>query len=135
MLQEILEELHNWFEREVHVGDYSIEGGTMELPYLQQGQYFRIVGSVFNDGLHRYPCYDLQDEDFIGKIVSLAVPQAVIDLAQEAEEWSEKHAEQLESPYKSESFGGYTYTLEDSASGSFGWREHFAGRLNAWRKI
>ena len=62
MLEEILRHLNNWFLRERHEGAFTVEKGGLALPFLQVGQYFRIVGSIFNDGLHRYPAEDLTDE-------------------------------------------------------------------------
>ncbi len=55
-------ELHNWFivPGGVHRGTYRVEGGALPLPFLRDGQYFRILGSVFNDGLHQHPAPDLR---------------------------------------------------------------------------
>ena len=57
MLESVLEWLKNWFEVSRFEGDFSIKGGELTPPYdgfLQNGQYFRINGSVFNDGLHQW---------------------------------------------------------------------------------
>ena len=41
-----------------------------------------------------------------------------------------------ESPYTSESFGGYSYTKATDANGApIGWQKAFASRLNKWRKL
>lgn len=136
MLEEILMHLHNWFvvSDGVHTGKYSIEGGGIALPFLVPGQYFRIVGSVFNDGLHKYPADDLTDEDFDGEIWAMAIPRSLLQLVGEIEEWVKKHPDTI---YVSESFNGYSRTL--STNGATGtpstWRDVFQGRLNAWRKI
>ena len=136
MLEEILMHLHNWFvvEGGVHAGKYSIKGGSIALPFLVPGQYFRICGSIFNDGLHRYPVGDLIDEDFTGEVWAMAVPGSLLKLVNEIEEWVKKHPDTV---YVSESFGGYSRTL--STNGATGtpstWRDVFQGRLNAWRKI
>lgn len=47
-------ELHNYFEEKRVIGDYTIEEGRLLLPFLVDGQYFRIVGSKFNDGVYIY---------------------------------------------------------------------------------
>ena len=109
MLEQVLMHLKNWFlvPGGIHEGTYTIEDGGITLPFLANGQYFRICGSVFNDGLHQYPASDLKSETFEGTVWALAVPQAVIDLEAEIESWQTKNGEASKSPYQSESFGGY----------------------------
>ena len=85
MLEQVLMHLKNWFlvPGGIHEGTYTIEDGGIALPFLANGQYFRICGSVFNDGLHQYPADDLKTETFGGSIWALAIPQTVIELAAE----------------------------------------------------
>ena len=139
MLEQVLMHLKNWFlvPGGIHEGTYTIEDGGITLPFLANGQYFRICGSVFNDGLHQYPASDLKAETFEGTVWALAVPQAVIDLASEIEAWETKNGDASVSPYQSESFGGYSYSkATDSASGgAVTWQTAFRSRLNAWRKL
>ena len=139
MLEQVLMHLKNWFlvPGGIHEGTYTIEDGGITLPFLANGQYFRIFGSVFNDGLHQYPASDLKAETFEGTVWALAVPQAVIDLAYEIEAWQEKNGDASASPYQAESFGGYSYSkATDSASGgAVTWQSAFRSRLNAWRKL
>ena len=139
MLEQVLMHLKNWFlvPGGIHEGTYTIEDGSIALPFLANGQYFRICGSVFNDGLHQYPASDLKSESFDGTVWALAVPQAVIDLAAEIEAWQKKNGDASVSPYQSESFGGYQYSkATDSASGgAVTWQTAFRSRLNAWRKL
>ena len=107
------------------------------LPF-DDGQYFRIVGSVFNDGLHQYPCTNLVDECFTGEVYSLAIPSAVIELAERIEEWESANGQAARTPYASESFGGYSYALKSQTSGaetSTSWQGAFANELRAWRKL
>ena len=138
MLEQVLRHLNNWFLVEIHEGTFTVENGSITLPFLLTNQYFRIVGSVFNDGLHQYPAGDLMDETFTGSVWALAVPKAVIDLSVEIEAWQEKNGEAVASPYQSESFGGYSYTKRSAGSESGtlnGWQDAFRGRLNDWRKL
>ena len=139
MLEQVLMHLKNWFlvPGGIHEGTYTIEDGGIALPFLANGQYFRICGSVFNNGLHQYPASDLKSETFEGTVWALAVPQAVIELAVEIEEWQKKNGDASVSPYQSESFGGYSYSkATDSASGgAVTWQTAFRSRLNAWRKL
>ena len=139
MLEQVLMHLKNWFlvRGGIHEGTYTIEDGGITLPFLENGQYFRICGSVFNDGLHQYPASDLKEETFDGTVWALAVPQAVIDLSTEIESWQTKNGDASVSPYQSESFGGYQYSkATDSASGgAVTWQSAFRSRMNAWRKL
>lgn len=139
MLEQVLMHLNNWFlvPGGIHEGTYTIEDGGIALPFLANGQYFRICGSVFNDGLHQYPSGDLRNETFDGSVWALAIPRAVIDLATEIEAWEKKNGEAASGIYQSESFGGYSYTkATDSVSGgAVTWQSAFRSRLNAWRKL
>lgn len=139
MLTELCQELRNWFDRERHYGTFTITGGNITASFLQNGQYFRIVGSVFNDGVHKYPDGDLTDETFEGAVWSLAIPVAIIKLSAEIDAWRRKYESAdspAMSPYTSESFGGYSYSKSGGASNSsVGWRGAFRSELNRWRKI
>ena len=145
MLTELCQELRNWFERKKFFGTFTIESGQIDLPdgSLQSGQYFRIVGSVFNDGVHKYDPESesqLVDEVFEGAIWSMAIPPAVIDLSERISAWVTTYGDSVSSPYSSESFGGYSYTKAssgqgDAASSNPTWQSTFASELNRWRKI
>lgn len=137
MLEEVLRHLNNWFlvPDGVHTDTYTIEGGGITLPFLQSGQYFRVVGSVFNDGLHQYPATDMIDETFDGAVWALAVPKSVVSLAEDISSWQEKNGNP--GPYTSESFGGYSYTRGTSSTtgAAVTWQDVFRTRLNPWRRI
>lgn len=142
-LDEVCGFLRNWFTVPggVHVGTYTVVDGALALPFLQNGQYYRIIGSVFNDGIHRYGALDdqLPPESFHGAVWALAIPQAVIAIAKEIEEWSAQNAATVASPYQSESFGGYSYSkAAPSGNGvqkTLTWRNVFAAKLARWRKL
>jgi len=150
ILTEICQHLRNWFDRnqKKYHGEIRILDGELIIPdskfTLQDGQYYRIIGSVFNDGVHCYNSESLIDEnEFEGSVWSMAIPPALIALASEIEVWQAKYGDvesTAMSPYNSESFGGYSYSKSSgsSASGTAGgasWQSVFANRLNAWRKI
>lgn len=138
MLTEICAELRNYFEvpNGRHFGTFTISGGSIApLDFLQEGQYFRIIGSVFNDGVHQYPSADLTDEVFHGAVWAMALPPSLIALSAEIEEYNKSDAGKA-SPYTSESFGGYSYTKATDASGApISWQKAFASRLNQWRRL
>ena len=137
MLTELCKELKNWFETDKVFGDFTIEDGTIDLSeFVQDGQYFRIVGSVFNDGVYEYPATDLKDETFDGAIWPMAVPPAVISLASEIGEWVGKYSEISMRPYTSENMPKYGYSKAAGSNGAgITWQDAFSKRLNQWRKI
>ena len=144
MLSELCHELKNWFDTRRYLGNIEIaDGELVDIDFLQDGQYFRIVGSVFNDGVYQYPASGLTDEMFNGAIWAMAVPKEVIELSAQIDAWKAKYMgvdSQAMSPFNSESFGGYSYSKSAGASGSGGgnpssWQSAFASQLNIWRKI
>ena len=150
MLDEICRELNNWFDRKSdgsddrYFGTFGIADGEIDLSEtnIQTGQFFRIVGSVFNDGVHQYPAIDLTDETFDGAVWLMAVPSEIISLAEEIGAWMDKYSSAdspAMSPYQSESFGGYSYTKASNStangSSAITWQSQFADRLNKWRKL
>lgn len=144
-LTELCAHLRNWFvrsEADRHIGTFEIVDGKIEFPAdfrprLAEGQYFRVIGSVFNDGVWQYPVSAMVDEVFDGAVWAMAVPPDVVSLADEITAWETKYRDAAESPYKSESFGGYTYTKADSstAEGGLSWATVFRGRMRPWRKL
>lgn len=141
MLEELMRECRNWFvaPNGVHLGTFTVKEGSITLPFLVYGQYFRIVGSVFNDGVYEYGNVSLQDETFEGAIWALSVPPAFIKFSEEIKSWRDQYENAANSPFQSESFAGYSYT-KSSASGNSGgsvtgWHGVFASRLNKWRKL
>ena len=140
MLEEIMNAINNRFEQSRRYREYRIHDGDAGITFLADGQYYWVQGSVFNDGLHLFGDNSdvLQDEVFTGYIAALAVPMAVKVLADDIAEWCEANAQEIASPYKSESFGGYSYSFKDgggSDGGSYSWKDQFRARLNAWRKL
>lgn len=143
-ITDFCEELHNWFDVDRIFGTFTISNSEITVPdgYLQENQYFRIVGSVFNDGVHQYPVSDLTDETFEGAVWAMAVPPAAIALFTQIQEWDEKYSqnEAANSPFQSESFGGYSYSKgSNSTTGgsniTVSWQNQFKSRLNRWRKL
>ena len=143
MLTELCQELKNWFDLERHQGTFTIEDGNIIADFLLPRQYFRIVGSVFSDGVYKYPPAEyLPPETFTGAVWVLAIPKEVVALADEISAWRAKYEatdSQAMSPYLSESFGGYSYSKgagnSTASNASTGWKNVFKSRLNMWRKI
>lgn len=133
MLESVLNCLHNWFLVAAYDGLYTIKDGSIELPFLQSGQYFRIVGSILNDGVYVYPAENLKDEEFNGSIWALAIPPALLSIVDEITAWTAKNGDG--GAYTSESFGGYSYSKATNSKGmAVGWRDVFAAQLAPWKK-
>jgi len=145
----LCKEINNYFRVDSYTGNLKVEAGVLiGIPsdFLQDGQYFCIRDSVFNDGVYTYPAKDLADEkEFKGTIWAMAVPKEVISLAQEIADWNERYGgvdSPSMSPFNSESFGVYSYSKGSvSSGGSEGasnpndWREFFSVRLSRYRRI
>ena len=150
MLAELCKELNNWdFQKraEKYIGNIAIQGGNVVdfEDKIKDGQYFRIIGSLFNDGIDQYPAAGLHDEEFDGAVWAMAIPEEVIALAEKIADWRDEYesvGSKNMSPYTSESFGGYSYTKASGGSGNSGspesgvtWQSQFRRELNKWRKI
>lgn len=115
-----------------------ITGNRIVIPGLENGDYYLIEGSRRNNGIHVYGDADLRNETYTGIVTEICVPPEVLAILEEINTWQEKNAEAVQSPYQSESFGGYSYTKASSLSGSgesTSWKTVFAPRLRIWRKI
>ena len=154
MLTELCGYLKNWFEIDKLYGDFKVVAGVItyadgtELP-LQDGQHFRVIDSIFNDGVYLYPpategntSVVLKDETFTGSVWCLAIPKEVVALADEIDAWQTKYGgvdSAALSPFNSESFGGYSYSKSggNTADGNSGssWQSVFGNRLQRYRKI
>lgn len=155
MLGQVCAYLRNWFEVKQLFGDFRIENGVITyadgtaLPLLDN-QYFRIIGSVFNDDVHFYPptvtpTPALKDETFKGAVWAMAVPQDVVNIAEEISEWIDTYGgaeSTINSPYSSESFDGYSYSKSNGGAtegalvpSAGDWKSVYASRLSIWRKI
>lgn len=138
MLCEILQSLRNWFcsDEDRHIGEFEIIGGILSPnDFLLPGQYYRIIGSVFNDGVHQYGAETLTDESFSGAVWALKIPPDLLSLADEIKAYCESDGAKT-TPYTSESFGGYSYTKATGENGApLSWQEVFRSRLRKWRKL
>lgn len=144
-LTEICANLKNYFLRDKHSGTFTITSGSAPLVTLLEGQYFRIVGSVLNDGVWQNTAADLanlRNETFSGEIWSMGVPRDFEKLCEDIAAWRNKNegADSVNmSPYTSESFGGYSYSKGGSGSSGSGtavsWQQQFSSRLSTYRRV
>lgn len=142
MLTEICAEIRNYFcePKDRIIGDFTVEDGCiMPSVDLAKGQYFRIIGSVFNDGVHKQGDTLIDESNFHGAVWKMRVPQDIIQLAEDIQLWKEKNADVISSPYMSESFGGYSYSKGSGSDGAVGvnWKNQsdFVARMKPYRRI
>ena len=147
MIYEICLYLKNWFDLEQpkHFGKFTISNGAItEDLGIQENQYYRIVGSVFNDGVYQKGKETLTDETFKGAVWEMALPVDFLALVKDISDWQAKYGSldsENMSPFQSESFGGYSYSKasggNNEASGSSvpTWQSVFGARLRRYKKI
>lgn len=146
ILEQVLYHIHNWFVYDETSGYVTIQDGSLPASVsIPDGAWYRIKGSLFNDGLHMHPANDLNDESFDGTVTTCAIPKALLNVVEDICGWLEMNDDArrkaLSSPYQSESFDGYSYSIRsdltsNSGSGGLtGWQAEFASRLNPFRKI
>lgn len=157
MLTEICAYLKNWFDMKSdhtylaeYKGAFTITDGVITdaagnaVTFLD-GQYFRIIDSVLNDGVWKYGAQSgLRNETFEGTIRGMAVPSDLVDIADDIEAWQQKYGSSESdamSPFASESFGGYSYSKPAGVTGGTeggsgaSWQSAFGTRLARYRKI
>lgn len=142
MIDEICDTIHNYFTDagDVRTGAFAVEDGTLALDFLAEGQYFKVVGSVMNDGVWQYPADGMTDESFTGEIWPMKLPMAFLKMCEEIDAWQEKYGAAMLTPYQSENvIGVYSYTKAAAGSGgassAAGWKDVFKAKLNRWRKL
>lgn len=144
-ITDFCQEIHNYFEISKYFGTFSIENGNLNADFLSENQYFRVIKSKLNDGVHKYLDGGMTDEVFTGAVWAMAVPPAAIALLDKIQEWETKFgsSDVVNSPFQSENFGAnsYSYTLKNSGESATNgaspttWQGHFKHELNKWRKI
>lgn len=158
MLTQICDYIHNYFLKKengrvvYYQEEFVIAGGAIILPFMKEGQRFLIAGSDLNDGIYTYHAGQinnddndeaayLNDETFRGEICPMQVPGEVLKIAAEIKEWLETNKRFLSSPYQSESFNGYSYSLKSGLAGDGGsendpiWAAQFGARLEQYRRL
>lgn len=148
MLSEICLYLKNWFNfnQPKYIGKFTISNNVITFEgdmVIQANQYYRIVGSVFNDGVYKREAETLVNETFEGAVWLMAIPPAFLELVKEIEDWQKVYGaadSSMLSPYQSESFGGYSYTKASGGSGSASntapsWQNAFGAQLRRYKKI
>lgn len=137
--QDVMEQINNWFPIAKKSGTFTVKDGSLDMtgaPGIMNGQYFRVIGSAMNDGLHIFPDTGMVDETFEGEIWSLAVPKTFAKVCEDMQAWLEKHPVTA-SGYTSESFGGYSYSVPTNpqTGQAASVMDVFKSSLNRWRRL
>lgn len=148
-LYDLCADLRNWFDRGQikYIGDITIASNSIvcdsETVLPKESQYFRIVGSLYNDGVYQWGYHELIPETFNGAVWLMAVPPQFLALIDEMNAWIDSNSKVMDGPYQSESYNGYSYSRASiadasghAANGAYNaCMAVFAPRLNRWRKI
>lgn len=139
MIDKVCAACRNWFDVDdmtgaelVHRGTYTVQNGRINAGFLVPGQWFRVRGSRFNDGVHQLGADDLRDETFAGGVWEMSPPPDFLNLVAEINAWNDRYGDDMRKPFQSESVSGvYSYTKGTGAS----WQSAFADRLNRYRRL
>jgi len=154
-LTDLCEKLRNWFDVDRHFGTFAIENGTIDLDFIREGQFYRLIGSK-QDGIYMFngdylefikkittdnngefivEADKIADETYKGALWELNIPKNFILQYANMCDWETKNADVLNSPFQSESFGGYSYSKANGSNGSLTVWDNFASDLARWQKI
>lgn len=132
---ELCDFTHNYFDR----ADEPIRGTFTFTPDtvpdgVVNGQYFRVIGSIFNDGVHKAGDADLAAETFTGQVQPMRVPPAFVALALTITEYDKSIP--AGGKYSSQSFNGWSGTLASGADGLPATGiDRYRTEINRWRKL
>ena len=142
-MKRVLDYLNNYFYRWGERGKFKIENGTINVERtLLKGQYVAIKGSVLNDGVYRVENYlngvatltGMENEEFEGIVLSLAIPKELMDMPTKIDEYEKEVP--ITNNIVSESYGNYSYTMATNSNGEkMTWKDVYANDLKPYRKM
>lgn len=150
LMTEICSNIRNYFaptsKRDnlsyIHHGDFTIKDGTISgVDFLLPNQYFRITGSVLNDGVYRNSTDDLkslENETFCGAVWEMNVPKSFVALCEDIQKFNAKidKLSLTDKGFSSESFDGYSYSLNSNAPAyMLEWERRIRSNLNSYRRL
>ena len=150
MIEQICDMINNDFTDPETVirGVFRVEGGRLEVEGVRDGQYVRIRGSAFNDGIWRCPLSGMTDETFSGEVWPMRAPKAFLKLVSEIEAWVERFGDAALSPFAEEDYGHYRYKKAQTVRSTSGggrtsvwetrqpsWQSVYGDRLRRWRRL
>ena len=146
MLTAICAEIRNYFayREDKHPGKYKIENGILSPSVDFKTDYFAIFGSRKNNGVHKTTDELVDEGEFTGAIWIMSPPENFLAIVKDIEDWQEKYGgvdSEAQSPYYSESFGGYSYTKSAGSTSGAGnqaassWQSVYGDRLKIYRRI
>lgn len=116
MIGDLMNLTNNYFEKFYIHGKITIDNGKLSLPsQFVKGQYIRIINSLLNDGVYKIQEKSgdiatlssiLNNEEFTGFVVGLAVPKSFEELSTDIDAWHSKNKNRRGLTSES-SLGGY----------------------------
>lgn len=156
-LTDLCERLRNWFDVRRHFGTFTIENGTIDLDFIREGRFYRLIGGGYknngvffyngerleyikeiyhkNDGSLDIKYDETEDETFTGAVWELDIKKSFIEFYATMCDWQKQNAKVLNSPFQSESFGGYSYSKVSGSNGALTVWDNFASDLARWQKL
>ena len=149
MLQEAMEHINNYFVPLAgELKTYTITDGVISPSFgAEEGDRFLICNSIRNDGVYTWhaegikndddnAAAGLHDETFAGTIRLCAIPPVVLRLIGEISQWVEANRKALNTPFASESFNGYSYSVKTGKNGGAltCWDTPAGKALERWRR-
>ena len=141
-LTTVCRSIRNYFYQHVNnnavifqCGKFKIQDGSIS-PSIEliEGQYYRIVGNIMNNGIYKYGSENfVRDEEFNGYMIPLSIPDDFLDIVADIKAILESKTDN--SNVISESFAGYSYQLATDDKGTpLSWQDVFAAKLNPYRR-
>lgn len=142
MIQEILEDIRNYYLKTHSIGT-KVESDGVTVNNIDEfviNQYVWINNSILNDGVYKIAGISsnkllidgLQAEekdDF--DVHGLAIPKIVLDLVSDIEAYNTENPNGI----ASETLGDYSVNYAGDQNGNASWKNVFAKRLSALRKV
>lgn len=145
MISQVCADIRNYFtyDSDKHTGTFKVEGGVLVPSVEIPAGYYAVFGSRKNNGVHKDTDVLKDEGEFDGSVWAMSVPDDFLALVGEIEDWQKKYGgvdSEAQSPFYSESFGGYSYSKAAGSTSSGAnaaastWQSVYAARLNRWRR-
>lgn len=145
MISQVCADIRNYFtyDSDKHSGTFKVEGGVLMPSVEFLTDYYAVFGSRKNNGVHKTTDVLKDEGEFVGSVWIMSVPDDFLTLVGEIADWQKKYGgvdSEAQSPFYSESFGGYSYSKAAGSTSSGAnaaastWQSVYAARLNRWRR-
>ncbi len=141
-METLMAHLNNYFYKTGERGEFELIDGRVNVcGRYSVGQYIKIEDSNGVDGVYKVKTIEGNtltldeplNEVFEGVIYGLAVPTSFVELVGRISEFKSKYQD---TPYTSESFGGYSYSKAQGRNGKpVSWCDVFDNELRPYKRL